>query len=472
MSFTNKINIYFDTMGCAKNLVDSEYALGGLRAAGFALTEDPFAAQVVVVNTCGFINDAKQESIERLLELAALKQEGECLLLAATGCLVQRYRQELPAELPEVDLWLGTEEYDQLPERLWQALAEVTGQKLAKLQKAAGAKQTDGGCAALPPRVLLTPPYTAYLKIAEGCSNRCSFCAIPNIRGPLHSEPLAELLAEAARLKEAGVQELCLIAQDTTAYGRDLPEHKPLLPQLLRELDKLGFGMLRLLYAYPEGIDDELLAAMRDCPTVCHYLDLPLQHVNAAVLRRMNRRLNRESIEQLLAKIRAYLPDAALRTTFMVGFPGETEADFEELLDFAAAAQLDWAGVFQYSPEEDTPAAAMPEQVPDEVKARRYNQLTAVLADAGAARREQQVGERLNVLLEQPSLDVPGYFEARSEYQAPEVDGLIYVQNLDGCLTEKQIGSWLTVEVATAEGYDLLAVPSDGAKPQKHNKRA
>ena len=424
-------------MGCAKNLVDSEYALGGLRTAGFGLTEDPFAAQVVVVNTCGFINDAKQESIERLLELAALKQEGECLLLAATGCLVQRYRQELPAELPEVDLWLGTDEYDQLPERL-----------------------------------LLTPPYTAYLKIAEGCSNRCSFCAIPNIRGPLHSQPLEQLLAEAARLKTAGVQELCLIAQDTTAYGRDLPEHKPLLPQLLRELDKLGFGMLRLLYAYPEGIDEELLAAMRDCRTVCHYLDLPLQHVSAAVLRRMNRRLDRESIEQLLTKIREYLPDAALRTTFMVGFPGETEADFEELLDFAAAAQLDWAGVFQYSPEEDTPAATMPEQVPDEIKARRYNQLTAVLADAGAARREAQVGESLNVLLEQPSLDVPGYFEARSQFQAPEVDGLIYVQNVDGRLTERQIGSWLKVEAAAAEGYDLLATPCEGAQPQKHNKQA
>lgn len=464
MSFSNKINIYFDTMGCAKNLVDSEYALGGLRAAGFALTEDPFAAQVVVVNTCGFINDAKQESIERLLELAALKQEGECLLLVATGCLVQRYRQELPAELPEVDLWLGTDEYDQLPERLWQALAEATGQKLARLQKAAGVKQPLER-AALPERVLLTLPHTAYLKIAEGCSNRCSFCAIPNIRGPLRSQPLEQLLAEAARLKKCGVQELCIIAQDTTAYGRDLPEHKPLLPQLLRELDKLGFGMLRLLYAYPEGIDDELLSAMRDCRTVCHYLDLPLQHVSAAVLRRMNRRLNREAVEQLLAKIRDYLPDVALRTTFMVGFPGETEADFEELLDFAAAAQLDWAGVFQYSPEEDTPAADMPEQVSDEVKARRYNQLTAVLADAGAARREQQVGSSLRVLLEQPSLDVPGYFEARSQYQAPEVDGLIYVQNVDGSLSERHIGSWLTVEAAAAEGYDLLAVPRAGAKP-------
>lgn len=456
MSITNRINIYFDTMGCAKNLVDSEYALGGLRAAGFDLTEDPFTAQVVVVNTCGFINDAKQESIERLLELAALKQEGDCLLLAATGCLVQRYRDELPAELPEIDLWLGTEEYAQLPELLWQALEEKLGAKaVAKLRKAAE-KALPAACGE---RVLLTPPYTAYLKVAEGCNNRCSFCAIPNIRGPLRSQPMEALLAEAARLRALGVQELCVIAQDTTAYGRDLTG-KSLLPQLLRELDKLGFGMLRVLYAYPEGIDDELLAAMRDCSTVCHYLDLPLQHVSAEVLRRMNRRLDRQHINELLAKIREYLPDVALRTTFMVGFPGETEADFEELLDFAAEAQLDWAGVFQYSPEEDTLAAEMPEQVPDEVKARRYNQLTAVLADSGAARRESQVGSRLQVLLEQPSLDVPGYFEARSQYQAPDVDGLIYVSNVDLQLSEAKIGSWLEVEIAQAEGYDLLAVPA------------
>ncbi len=455
MSFTNKINIYFDTMGCAKNLVDSEYALGGLRTAGFGLTEDPFAAQVVVVNTCGFINDAKQESIERLLELAALKQEGECLLLAATGCLVQRYRQELPAELPEVDLWLGTDEYDQLPERLWQALAEHSGQKLAKLQKQAGAKPS-GECAELPERVLLTPPYTAYLKIAEGCSNRCSFCAIPNIRGPLHSQPLEQLLAEAARLKAAGVQELCLIAQDTTAYGRDLPEHKPLLPQLLRELDKLGFGMLRLLYAYPEGIDEELLAAMRDCRTVCHYLDLPLQHVSAAVLRRMNRRLDRESIEQLLTKIREYLPDAALRTTFMVGFPGETEADFEELLDFAAAAQLDWAGVFQYSPEEDTPAAGFPGQIPEEVKEDRRAELMELQQEIAFDRAEEMTGREFLVMIEGKVADEDVYV-GRTYMDAPNVDGLIFVK------TEKELmsGDFAKVTVTGAVEYDLIGELSD-----------
>lgn len=441
------IKIYFDTMGCSKNLADSEYALGGLVSAGFALTDDPFTAQVIVVNTCGFINDAKEESIERILELAALKEEGACLLLAATGCLTERYGAELRAEMPEIDLLLGVNDYDKLPELLKEALAARLGKKLRWPKQ--------------PPecgRVQLTPPYTAYLKIAEGCDNHCTFCAIPQIRGGLKSRPMAALLAEAAAMREDGVQELCLIAQDSTAYGYDLAG-RSLLAELLRQLDKLNFPLLRVLYAYPEGIDDDLLAALRDCPSCCHYLDIPIQHVSEAVVKRMNRKLNRAQTEALLHKIREYLPDAAIRTTLMVGFPGETEQDFDELLDFAAAAELDWAGVFRYSQEEDTPAATMPEQVPEEVKLRRYNQLMAVLADTSARRREQLVGSRLRVLLEQPSLDFPGYFEARSQYHAPEVDGLIYVDNTDGRFSERHIGHFIEVEITEAAAYDLLAAP-------------
>lgn len=453
----NKIKVYMDTMGCSKNLVDSEFALGRLLAAGFEPVEDPFAAQVVVVNTCGFINDAKEESIERLLELAQLKDEG-LLLLAATGCLVQRYRQELAAELPEVDIWLGTDEYDQLAGRIWQELGRINKKMRPPADHCEDIEgKNEGKIEDINQRLLLTPPYTAYLKIAEGCDNCCTFCAIPNIRGRLRSQPMAELLAEARRLREQGVKELCIIAQDTTAYGRDLTaDGSSLLAPLLRELDKLGFVWLRLLYAYPEGVDEELLAAMRDCKSVCHYLDLPLQHVSREVIRRMNRRLDREQIWRLLQKVREYLPDVALRSTFMVGFPGEGEADFEELLDFAAEAGLDWAGVFRYSPEEDTPAALMPEQVPEEIKARRYNQLLAVLADAGAKLREEQVGRTYQVLLEQPSLDFPGYFEGRSAYHAPEVDGLIYVDNREGALSERHIGHMVNVEILEAEGYDLI----------------
>ncbi len=437
------MKVYWDTMGCAKNLTDSEYALAGLVAAGFELTDDPFEAQVLVVNTCGFINDAKQESIERILELAQLKEDGEALLLVVTGCLSQRYQQELADAMPEVDLMLGVNEYAELPG----LLRERLGRKLRLTERQ--------GCGM---RVQLTPPYTAYLKIAEGCNNHCSFCAIPGIRGALHSRPAEELLEEARVLRAVGVRELCLIAQDTTAYGCDLAGHS-LLPELLEQMDKIGFDMLRVLYAYPENIDDRLLAVMRDARTVCHYLDIPLQHVSANVLRRMNRRSGRAEIEALLHKIRSYLPDVAVRTTFMVGFPGETDEDFAELLDFAAGAELDWAGVFRYSQEEDTPAALMPDQIDEDVKARRYNQLTAVLADAAAARREAQVGKTMPVLLEGPSLELPGYFEARSQYQAPEVDGLIFVANADGRFSERHIGTVCRVEVTEAIAYDLLAVP-------------
>ncbi len=437
------IKIYFDTLGCAKNLADSEYALAGLVAAGFALTAEPAAADVIVVNTCGFINDAKQESIERILELTRLKEAGCCRLLAATGCLTQRYGAELAAEMPEIDLLLGVNDYDRLPELLLEKL---------------GAEARPGEGLPCLGRVQLTPPYTAYLKIAEGCNNRCTFCAIPNIRGPLQSRPLEELVAEAAELRAKGVQELVLIAQDTTAYGRDLAG-RSLLPELLQKLDGLGFAMLRFLYAYPEGISDELLAVMRDCPSCCHYLDVPIQHVSPAVIKRMKRRLARAEIETLFAKIRAYLPDAAIRTTLLVGFPGETDEDFTELLDFAAGAAIDWAGVFRYSQEEDTPAAAMPDQVAEEVKIRRCNQLTAVLADAGAAWRERLVGQKLTVLLEAPSEDFPGFFEARSQYHAPEVDGLIYVDNAAGELAAADSGRLIEVVVTEAAAYDLIARP-------------
>lgn len=439
------IKVYLDTMGCSKNLADSEYALGGLLSAGFGLVEDPFEAEVVMVNTCGFINDAKEESIERILELAALKEQGNCLLLVATGCLCQRYGDELLAAMPEIDLMLGVNDYDRLPELVREKLREKTGKKPRLLKDVPE-------CG----RVQLTPEYTAYLKIAEGCDNCCTFCAIPQIRGRLISRPIEELVAEARKMREAGVQELVLIAQDTTAYGWDLAG-RSLLAELLRELDKLEFPMMRVLYAYPEGLDDELLAAMRDCKSLCHYLDIPIQHAAPAVIKRMNRKLAEPEISALLAKIREYMPDVAIRTTLMVGFPGETDEDFETLLDFAADAELDWAGVFRYSQEEDTPAALMPDQVDENVKLTRYNRLMAVLADSGAARREQMVGCKMQVLLEGPSLDFPGYFEARSQYHAPEVDGVIYVDNTDGRFGERHIGKFAEVEILEAAAYDLIA---------------
>lgn len=443
----NAVKVYLDTMGCSKNLADSEYALGALLSYGYDLAEDPFEADVIIVNTCGFINDAKEESIERILELATLKEEGNCQLLVATGCLCQRYGEELHSAMPEIDLMLGVNDYDSLPQLLNAKLREKIGKKPPLLK---GMPECG--------RVQLTAEYTAYLKIAEGCDNCCTFCAIPQIRGRLHSRPIDELVAEAEEMHAAGVKELVLIAQDTTAYGWDLAG-RSLLADLLRELDKLNFPMLRVLYAYPEGIDDELLGAMRDCKSFCHYLDIPIQHAAPAVIKRMNRKLAEPQISELLAKIREYLPDVAIRTTLMVGFPGETDEDFDILLDFAAKTELDWAGVFRYSQEEDTPAALMPNQVDEEVKLTRYNQLMAVLADSGAARREEMVGQKLQVLLEEPSVDFPGYFEARSQYHAPEVDGLVYVDNTDGRFGERNIGSFVEVEILEAAAYDLIAAP-------------
>ena len=304
-------------------------------------------------------------------------------------------------------------------------------------------------------RILMTPSYSAYLKIAEGCNNACTFCAIPNIRGPLTSLSVEDVIAEAARLKETGVKELCLIAQDTTAYGLD-NYGKRMLATLVTEVDKLNFDMVRLLYCYPDGIDEELLQAMANAKSFCHYLDIPLQHVNGKIIRNMNRHYDVEAVNGLMEKIRTYLPDVAIRTTFMVGFPGETDEDFEELLEFAKNTDLAWAGVFMYSPEEDTPAATMEEQVEDDVKARRYNRLSSALALKSGEHKATLVGKELDVLLMEPSVDYGGYFEGRSQYNSPEVDGLIMVENMDGKLTEKHVGKIVKVKIHTAETYDLI----------------
>lgn len=437
----NKVMIYLDSLGCAKNLVDSEYALGLLDEAGFGITADPFEAQVVLVNTCGFINDAKEESIERILELAQLKEEN-CLLLVVTGCLSQRYGAELQEVLPEIDLLFGTAQYEEIADAI---KAELKKHKIKMADtKMQGAK-----------RILITPKYSAYLKVAEGCNNACSFCAIPNIRGRLISLTVEEVIAEAKRLQSEGVKELALIAQDTTAYGLD-NYGKRMLPTLVDEVDKLGFDMVRLLYCYPDGITDELLEALGRSKTFCHYLDIPLQHISGNIIKNMNRHYDVDVVNGLFEKIRKHLPDVAIRTTFMVGFPGETDEDFEELLAFAKATDLAWAGVFMYSPEEDTPAASMENQVDDETKARRYNRLSAVLALKSGEHKGSLVGKEVDVLLCEPSVDYGGYFEARSQFNAPEVDGVVLVENMDGKLTEKSIGKIVKVRIHTAETYDVI----------------
>lgn len=441
MSFS-KYNIYFDSLGCVKNLVDSELALGLLYKAGFGLTAEPAEADVIIVNTCGFINDAKEESIARILDLADLKAE-KCRLLVVCGCLSQRYMSELKQELPEVDIMLGTNDYNILVEKIATALNEKAEKESYDFEEN------------LRQRVRITPSYTAYIKIAEGCNNNCAFCAIPGIRGGLVSRTVEDIVKEAKVLKTEGVKELILIAQDTTAYGMDI-YGKPSLAKLIDAVAPIGFEWIRALYSYPDRIDDELLNTMAKHKNVCHYLDIPLQHINGAVLKSMGRTYNRKYVAELFGKIKKYMPDCVIRTTFMVGFPGETAEQFEDLLDFAEITELPWAGVFMYSPEDDTPAAVMPNQIEESVKARRYNRLQGVLGLNSKEHKAKWLGMVLEVILENESEYLPGYFEARSRYHAPDVDGVVYVENADKRFSAADVGKTVNVRIHTTETYDII----------------
>lgn len=434
----NMLTYYLSSLGCAKNQVDSEMMLGILSRLDYQRVEQPEIAEIIIINTCGFIADAKEESIQTILELARFKETGSCHFLVVTGCLVEKYRQDLAGELPEVDGWLGTKEYHRI------------GALLAKLQGVALLEPYEDIQSLYAKRELLTPPYTAYMKIAEGCNNRCAYCLIPQLRGALHSVPLEVLLAEAAHLKATGVEEILLIAQDTSNYGRDL-YGKEMLPELLAQVAQLGFTWVRLLYCYPTRISPALLKVMAHYPNICHYLDIPLQHVSDKILHAMGRYGGRQEIDAAFRHIRIYLPDAAIRTTFMVGFPGETEEDFQELLDFVHEAGIAWAGVFRYSPEDDTPAARMPEQVPEEVKAERQDRLMAELAAISRQHKKSWLGQSWQVLLEEEV--APGIWACRSQYQAPEVDGLVYMA-VDGTALA---GEFRWANITGSDIYDVDA---------------
>jgi len=432
-------SIFLLSLGCSKNQVDSEGMRGLLAAQGWKLLEQPDTAQVIIVNTCGFIQPAQEGSIAALLEAASYKRTGACRLLIAVGCLVEKYRDELAQALPEVDAFLGSQEYGRI--------AALVAEKL--LLPPAPAM-------ALPElytqRALLSPPWLAYIKIAEGCDNRCAYCLIPQLRGPYRSRPLAEIVAEARDLARRGVQELVLLAQDTTAYGRDL-QGKPLLPELLTELAALPFLWVRLLYAYPDGVDAALLTVIATHDTICPYLDLPLQHGDDGILRAMGRRLSSAQLREKIVLIRSYIPDIALRTTMMVGFPGETETAFRNMLDFLREIHCDWLGAFPYSREEDTPAYNLPGQVDEATKARRLDATLQVAAAITDERLQRHLGHILTVLAEAPAEQEygPGWWRGRSAYQAPEVDGAVYF-----CARSVKPGAVLRVQITGSEVYDLL----------------
>ena len=412
------MNLLFISLGCDKNLVDSEVMLGILDEKGWSIVDDEAQADVIVINTCCFIHDAKEESIETILEMAEYKKEGRLKALIVTGCLAQRYQREILEEIPEVDAVLGTTSYDKIAEAIEKALAE------------GGVLQVDD-LSALPlpeaKRLVTTGGHYAYLKIAEGCDKHCTYCIIPKLRGNYRSVPMERLVKEAEDLAKQGVKELILVAQETTVYGQDLYGEKS-LPRLLRELCKIqGIWWIRLLYCYPEEVDEELIRVMKEEPKICHYIDLPIQHASDEILKRMGRRTSRAELVEIIGKLREAIPDIAIRTTLITGFPGETKEQQEELMDFVDQMEFDRLGVFTYSPEEDTPAARMPDQIPEEVKEDRKAQLMELQQEIAFDRAEQMKGREMLVLIEGKVADENAYV-GRTYMDAPGVDGLIFVQ--------------------------------------------
>ncbi|EEG76203.1 30S ribosomal protein S12 methylthiotransferase RimO [Dethiobacter alkaliphilus] len=438
-----EIKVAVVSLGCAKNLVDSETMLGLLNEDGFTLTTDPEKAHVIIINTCGFIDAAKEESIAKILEMAAYKEKN-CRLLLAAGCMAQRFADELLDELPEVDGLFGTNDVHGAAVAIRRGLA---GEKVSFTQgEFAGSDDA--------PRLLSTPSHTAYLKIAEGCDNRCTYCAIPAIRGPYQSRDGQAVVSEAQSLAAGGVKELNLIAQDITLYGTDRTG-KAQLPKLLGELAAIdGVHWIRLLYAYPERLDQRIIEAVAREEKVCKYLDLPLQHGSDKILRRMGRKTTADKILKLIETLRREVPGIVLRSSFIAGFPGEGEEEFGEMLAFLKEAQLDRVGFFAYSREEGTPAAAYSNQVPAEVKEERVRRAVALQSAISEKKQQQLVGKTVTAMVDGSSAQDPSILLARSYMQAPEVDGYIRIQNSD---KKAQKGGLLPVTITGFDGYDLLA---------------
>ena len=454
------------SLGCPKNLVDSEVMLGIIEKYGIEITNDPEAAEIIIVNTCGFIESAKQESIETILSMAACKTEGCCRHLIVTGCLAQRYARELFREMPEVDALVGTNVFKDIGlvidrvirgERILHLkdddllpLPETKQTPAVSSLQSEGMKREE---VQADPRKLTTPPYLAYLKIAEGCDNFCSFCAIPLIRGRYTSKPYEQVMAEARDLADRGVKELVVIAQDTTRYGQDL-YGKLRLAELLRDLNDIpGLKWIRVLYSYPNTFTDELVEAYATLPKVCHYVDLPLQHASDRLLRAMRRRDKLKETKALLKKLRERSPDIVIRTTCIVGFPGETEEDFAILKEFIAEQKFENAGVFQYSREENTAAAAMPDQVPDDIKQDRYDELMAIQAGISEESHRAMEDRELEVVVEGYEAEEENLAAARSYREAPDIDGNIFVENAPGL----KPGDFIRVRVEQGFAYEAVA---------------
>lgn len=436
------MKLFFVSLGCDKNLVDSEKMLALLAANQVEITDEPEEAEIIIVNTCGFIHDAKEESIETILEMAEYKTTGKCISLIMSGCLAQRYAEDIQKEIPEVDAVVGTTAYDQIFDVVQKTLLGEKECRLAELDYLPDK---------LTARLQTTSSYTSYLKIAEGCSKRCSYCIIPYLRGNYRSVPMEELLDEANALAKGGTKELIVIAQETTVYGMDLYGEKR-LPALLKELCKIkGIEWIRVMYCYPEEITEELLVTIKEEPKICHYLDLPIQHCNDEILKRMGRKTKKEELVHILNRIRELIPDVTLRTTLISGFPGESEKQHEECLDFVTEFQFDRLGVFPYSPEDGTPAATMPEQIDEQIKRQWADEIMEAEQDVIFNQNESLIGKKLRVLVD-GYLPEDGVYVGRTYRDAPEIDGCIFF----AAPYEIVSGTMLTLMVTDARGYDLV----------------
>ncbi len=441
------MRVLFISLGCDKNLADSEEMLGLLTARGHEIVDDETQADAIVINTCCFIKDAKEESVENILEMAEYKKSGSCRALVVTGCMAQRYQKEIIDEVPEVDAVLGTTSYGDIVK----ALEEVaTGNHFEEYRDIDYLPDTGSR------RVLTTGGHFGYLKIAEGCDKHCTYCIIPKLRGKFRSVPMERLISQAEDMAEQGVKELILVAQETTVYGKDLYGKKSLHILLQKLCEIKGIRWIRVLYCYPEEIYDELIETIRDEKKICHYLDIPIQHASDRILKRMGRRTSKQELIDIVGKLRKEIPDIVLRTTLITGFPGETEEDHEELKEFVDEMEFDRLGVFTYSPEEDTPAAEMADQILEEVKEERRDELMELQQEISYDKGQDRIGQELLVMIEGKVADESAYI-GRTYGDAPKVDGYIFVQTGELLMT----GDFAKVRVTGALEYDLIGVLSD-----------
>lgn len=437
------MKILFVSLGCDKNLVDTENMLGILKNKGFEFTDDEWEADIIAINTCCFIGDAKQESINTILDMAEHKKDARCKVLVVAGCLAHRYQDEIIKEIPEVDAFVGTSSYDKIADMINSVLEEKGISNFVEDANRMPMVEAD--------RIVTTPGYYEYLKIAEGCDKHCTYCVIPKVRGSFRSFPIEYLVNQTKKLVEGGVKEIILVAQETTLYGVDLYGKKS-LPKLLHNLGLIeGLEWIRILYCYPEEINDELIEAIKNEPKVCHYLDMPIQHASDNILKRMGRRTSKQELTDIVAKLRREIPDIALRTTLITGFPGETDVDHEEVMQFIDECEFDRLGVFTYSREEDTVAAQMPDQIDEEIKEKYRDELMQLQQEISADRSAAMIGRIVRVMIE-GFIPEDNTYVGRSYKDAPNVDGLVFVE----CDRELMSGDFIDVKITGSTEYDLI----------------